>query len=1420
MTILAEYQTNSFQFLSVCHYITAFGIFFYNKELITLEEQNQTVAILNILFEYLKNSTNESETKLQLLRKILKGSDLYGGRINETLDMKYVNETYQYIISKSLFSHYGNINGYLAGIINNEENLTYSVLKENVFQHLLKNYTTRNYCSPENSSVKLTLLSIEKIFANHIWLMFPEPEKDMNIIDVDYIYAMVGLKIVRSISDIDKFTFDNYILIAREINFNAIKNETEMINQLFLAPALFFYAYSEKEKFHQGNITSNYFLKEVYEKFFSYLKLTVNEIINEKLENSLHHQLQKQMDYLKSRTQIALELILKHCYIWKFDNYLPIYVFYYKTFYHWIVNLILGEKCRTELPDLDEKYREQFANITETYNEIEKRSIENVLINGDLINIMNSSNVVVKLARPGDYQQGCNWCSPKFQTPVNNTYLIFAIIHNSKTDFYAIKQENGSLLLLKKNVNEKIFYKELGINRALNMETVQFFGFLKRDNENANVFIQNVADKKTKGFVKELYNYYNEPTFVENVFNIITAFIPFYNCAQYIRNSETGAAVWSCSLDVISFVPVVGLVGKYSGIFRTNLIADITESNLISNSISVTTASSMSNAIGIISRSVIRTVIDEIISIRFVKDFTVSILRSLDPGFEITYQIQRFNLHMLDNIFQTLRTNYINVADFLQFRTSIESILNNLRRNTNTVADQTGLVPHILIENGIFDVVQYSYPGGRNFFGPRCVRSFGRTAELRSIENNPIEISVIPVEANGVTIYRKYSPETGELSDEFKMGNNDMLQKVDDLNLELTKTESKLSDLNSNANRDIEIISDDDSDYVLLRKPDSSKEIVNLPRYYDINYPGTSGDIISVRSLSPIYTEMNLGSPDDILSLRSQSPTIFSSDLSRRSPTHDFINRKKFNSFTDFAPPSLEAPMLIMRNDYLSRIGLEKFNEYIKLLTIFKNEGLSSLRQNQQLIKTLRITIDDISLIQINEVPLKSPINLLYIEKINTPHIINYLKNLNGKMFYFNDWKLVTSDYIDSASKGKVVSSDTIVYYKLKIDQQYGIVDLDSFHENFQNQYIIHPEVTFTVKSVYSPINENIIILEMEKNPLTLENWMFIRNMDLKSLMSMEIQGSKRMECIENAAYLVSSNTPKCKFNEAVNLFKNYILKIENDISTIPTYDKLADDIYKNLFIPEEYRKYEINRGMLIDDVLFKKNIGLSEDMFSVLNKIDALFDGIYFESVSSVFELYSKLPIIRDIIRFEDYYVLYSHLKKTLPLDKNAVRRVLASTYRLSLRQCREDWIMKPITIYRLRMHSLQTFMAHISYENDEVLKFINCKLFSTNKELEMKRLWNYPTNLPERPILYQIEVKNQAGIANINQIIENENNLYIVSPSVKLVVDEVSIKIIKGQDVMIVKMHDEEISKEERMIVMVRELNELLYNSDALYS
>ncbi|XP_051166900.1 uncharacterized protein LOC127285118 [Leptopilina boulardi] len=135
-TIFAQNQSN-FQILSVCNYILNFSIFLCNEDLVKP----------NILFEYPHKSKDEYEKKLQLIRETMKNSDFYK---NETLCMKYVNETFHNIISKDPFSNYGNI---------------------------------IEYCFSKNKNDKLTSEGIEKI-VNDTLRIFTELERDTRIMNM------------------------------------------------------------------------------------------------------------------------------------------------------------------------------------------------------------------------------------------------------------------------------------------------------------------------------------------------------------------------------------------------------------------------------------------------------------------------------------------------------------------------------------------------------------------------------------------------------------------------------------------------------------------------------------------------------------------------------------------------------------------------------------------------------------------------------------------------------------------------------------------------------------------------------------------------------------------------------------------------------------------------------------------------------------------------------------------------------------------------------------------------------------------------------------------------------------------------------------------------------------------------------------
>ncbi|XP_043474867.1 uncharacterized protein LOC122506629 [Leptopilina heterotoma] len=235
------------------------------------------------------------------------------------LTMIYLDDTFQYIISNALFSHYENIHGYLAGVINRADNVKYSVLKKNVFQDFLKNYRSLDYCSSRRESIKLTSTTVRNVFNNYILSIFPEPAEDMDILDVNYIYAMISLKIAKSIQAAGNLSFESYILLSQAIQFQTMNNESYQLTlELFMAPALFYYAHIKRAIFRQAEVStlikSKKFWYEAYNILFRYINILLSSSLTVEIKRILYSKLQIQLQHLLSRTCIAAEILRIYCH--------------------------------------------------------------------------------------------------------------------------------------------------------------------------------------------------------------------------------------------------------------------------------------------------------------------------------------------------------------------------------------------------------------------------------------------------------------------------------------------------------------------------------------------------------------------------------------------------------------------------------------------------------------------------------------------------------------------------------------------------------------------------------------------------------------------------------------------------------------------------------------------------------------------------------------------------------------------------------------------------------------------------------------------------------------------------------------------------------------------------------------------------
>ncbi|XP_051155589.1 uncharacterized protein LOC127278099 [Leptopilina boulardi] len=785
-SIIVE-QSPNFQFLSVCHYITLLGTFFHNTNFITFEQQSQPDIVVNTLIEYLTIAKNETRSKHFLLSTILKGTDLYGGEKGEKLDKKYVNETFKYFINGVLFPNYSNINLYLAEMIQNSDNLNYSIFKKTVYNHLLQHHFNWEYCSQKNYTSTLPQLTIKKIFDEYIWSIFPQPEEDMSIMDVKYMYSMVGLNILRSTSlDEPNLSFSEYILISRELDLQHIDNETyKIVLQYYSTAALFFYA-SKGKGINKINLNDE-FWRQAYKILFTEIDIKMNEIVSKEIENSLPYKLERQINNTKTRTMIAREILLLYCFPSVHGVYIETLVYLYKTLYLWTLKSVLQRDCKTShFPDLNNVFFKQFPKIEKLYKEIIRNSISNVLIDGGLLEKMNPNVTVnsAKLIFPMKCYDDCN-----IDLKINeDIHVIFAIIKNKKKEYYAIRQVKDELTLITRNGNEKEFLSAITNPKYLKLVTSVKENLLEQStykykNENYKFFVERIANMKTKLFITNMTEEYYEETLDEKISNIVKIFIPLYNCIESSIAGDISGATLSCSLDILSFMPIIGLFASTS--FKIvnsvggSIVKNIYIANAVAKTAGIVTKMSLTAALKAITKDSVITIAKQILTKEFSKALTIASLRTLDPGFELLYSMGRFSFKMLGKLVKNFELIFKTISQAKNFILSLKTLLMNMQRNMHLLTDIRGLVPKVLLKKNNYDIVRYHYPGGSHLFGPECIRSIDTIAELRTVQGASYKLPVVPVKSPGEIFYKQFVPETGDIiGPNLKMDKNDLLLRV------------------------------------------------------------------------------------------------------------------------------------------------------------------------------------------------------------------------------------------------------------------------------------------------------------------------------------------------------------------------------------------------------------------------------------------------------------------------------------------------------------------------------------------------------------------------------------------------------------------------------------------------------------------
>ncbi|XP_051172672.1 uncharacterized protein LOC127288988 [Leptopilina boulardi] len=753
-TSLFMYSTQTFQFLSILSYTDKLSNIFYNQDLLESNNQFQHYAIINAYFEHLNRTNNEEEAKRRLVQNLLQGSDLYGGHENETLDMEYVDATFQYIISNIVFADYGNVYGYLAKIVNLANNLTLSFLKQNILEDLMR----LEFLTPEGTISKLSLLSSVRIRDDFLLSLFPQPEKDMNITDIDYIYAQAGLIFAHSGKiNTTNVTFNDFIVISQTLELAVLENTTnQSALTVFTLPALLFNASNEAKKFNQQYVAdcvqNETFLAETLNSLFSYLNETFLTINREAYESSPFYQFNITMSHFKSRTDLAEHFLRQQCNL---ENETESAIDKYKLF-------ASSSKCPNNesilLPNVDQVYQSQVDVLQEKYHSLMEILLQQVFSYAGLVDLINSTKTAVYESQTVPIPTSCfPYPCPPYQPRLNPNIYLFALRTADGNFYYALDKSGSNLNLLYYNSDPEEFLNKIGLPPKAELEISAIPTILKHSFETYETFIDRLARLKAKEFANQLYSTGYEKTFKEKIVDVLVAFVPFYNCIKFAKAGDNVGASFSCISDVISWIPFGGQLLQLSSKLGTMTFNHL----LLATGVSVKTfttrqAIRISMEVGLYEASsgLAEMVKNVIFTKEMFKNLFVGLVRTVDPGFELVGRLHWKGGLLLGKLFKKTWTVAAKKYPLIKVNFPKE-ISQQLSKASLQSADDSGMIPVLLGQRDGYDVFRYTYPGGEKTFGPKFLRLPNTNAELRQVMGFNAETPVVVSRINKYNVYYK-----------------------------------------------------------------------------------------------------------------------------------------------------------------------------------------------------------------------------------------------------------------------------------------------------------------------------------------------------------------------------------------------------------------------------------------------------------------------------------------------------------------------------------------------------------------------------------------------------------------------------------------------------------------------------------------
>ncbi len=259
----------------------------------------------------------------------------------------------------------------------------------------------------------------------------------------------------------------------------------------------------------------------------------------------------------------------------------------------------LRKPCFGAPENISDEYEKQTRIVSEKFNKMNKSHINMILLSEDkseiefissvgakidFVNLSMKTNLSIQGGEVGYYD-------PNFDIKLKNSEL-FSVTVNNQERIYSLKREiNGSEPVYKFLRVDKDIYKYIS-NDLLDYDfghgykidgnkvvasDVFNFNFIPQNSivENSNkgyeYLVNYLNDKHTELFYSSLFKKGDDKSKSQKTWDVVKHFIPFYDCVDSIEKNDVGGAIFSCSIDALSFVPVAKAAAFLGGRFGMGL---------------------------------------------------------------------------------------------------------------------------------------------------------------------------------------------------------------------------------------------------------------------------------------------------------------------------------------------------------------------------------------------------------------------------------------------------------------------------------------------------------------------------------------------------------------------------------------------------------------------------------------------------------------------------------------------------------------------------------------------------------------------------------------------------------------------------------------------------------------------------------